>query len=322
MTKSLGLLLAASVWYCVCAAEATAQPVLNRVEKLLREQLGTPGTGKTPNAEPGYLGLVADDSPDGVRVLDLAPEGPAAQGGVQRGDLIKSVDGKAVRVMDDLAQELEGKPQGARLSLTVQRGSAQQRKTITLGKRPATRPTVEELPGPKLGGPPLPPPDPQAVGPRLGVRTLPVTAEVARKNKLPDTKGAVVVAIASGSAAELAGVPMGAVIVGVDDQNVNSPQELADAIRGANPEGLDLTYYHQGDQIRQKVSFDDSPGPISKVEAKESSVEPPQPDSELAGGPDLAAANKARIEALEARIAELEARLKQLEAKQPPTPQP
>lgn len=318
MRKLICLSLVAGAWAGLSAADAAAQPVLDRVEKLLREQLGTPGPGE---AEPGYLGLVADDSPDGsgVRVIDLAPGGPAAQAGVQRDDLIKSVDGKAVRVMDDLAQWLDGKPQGTRLSLTIQRGTSQQRKTVTLGRRQAARPAPEELPGPKLGGPRLPSAD-AARGPRLGVRTLPVTAEVARKNKLTDNKGAVVVAIASGSAAELAGVPMGAVIVGVDDQKVASPEELADAIRGASADELDLTYYHQGEQIRQRISFDESASQPAKVEPKDAEAQPPKPDSELDGGPDLAAANKARIEALEARIADLEARLKQLESK--PVPQP
>jgi S1-C subfamily serine protease len=315
MNKLLCLSLAAWAWTCLWTADAVAQPVLNRVEKLLREQLGSPDA---PKPEPGYLGLVADDSPEasGVRVIDIAPGGPAAQAGVQRGDLIKSVDGKPVRVMDDLAKGLDGKPQGASLALTIQRGSSEQRKTVTLGRRKPPRP--EELPGPKLGGPRLPQADgAPGLGPRLGVRTLPVTAEVARKNKLPDNKGAVVVAIASGSAAELAGVPLGAVIVGVDERKVASPQELADAIGGASADQLDLTYYHQGEQIRQRISFDESTPKPPKTEAP-----PPKPDSELDGGPDLAAANKARIEALEARIADLEARLKQLEAKQPPVPQP
>jgi S1-C subfamily serine protease len=319
MNKLLCLSLAVGAWTCLWTTDADAQPVLNRVEKLLREQLGTPGA---PKPEPGYLGLVADDSPEaaGVRVIDIAPGGPAAQAGVQRGDLIKSVDGQPVRLMDDLAKSLEGKPQGAAVTLTVQRGPNEQRKTVTLGRRKAPRPEPEELPGPKLGGPRLPLADgAPSAGPRLGVRTLPVTAEVARKNKLPDNKGAFVVAIASGSAAELAGVPMGAVIVGVDDQKVDSPQELADAIRGVSAEELDLTYYHHGEQIRQRISFDESTPRPAKAEPE---PQPPKPDSELEGGPDLAAANKARIEALEAHIADIEERLKQLEAKQPPVPRP
>jgi S1-C subfamily serine protease len=314
MNNPIRILLAALAALCAVAGEASAQNVLNRVERLVREQLGS---AAKPGTEPGYLGLVADDSPDGVRVLDLAPNGPAAQAGMQRGDTIQSVDGKPVRVMDDLAAGLEAKTPGARLVLTIERDGKQQRKTVTLGQRrpPAA---AEELPGPKQAGPRLPPAN-APPGPRLGVRTLPVTDDVMRNNKLPDSKGAVIVAIAPGSPAEQAGVLMGAVIVGLNEQPIASPQELADAMRQVNQPELNLTYYHHGERIQQKIPLGEADAPAAKPSDE---PVPPQPDTELEGGADLAGANRARIEALEARLAELEARLKQLEDRLPAAPQP
>src|SRR5690606_21163545 len=46
---------------------AQAQPILNRVEELLRDQLGG-AISQTPSEEQGYLGLIGDDTPDGSGV--------------------------------------------------------------------------------------------------------------------------------------------------------------------------------------------------------------------------------------------------------------
>ena len=60
-----------------------AQPILKRVEDLLRDQLsGTKAADQA--AERGYLGLIGDDTPDnsGVQLLEVYPNQPAAQGGL------------------------------------------------------------------------------------------------------------------------------------------------------------------------------------------------------------------------------------------------
>ncbi len=79
------------------ASPAFAQPILNRVEQFVRDQVDAvrdvaqppANTATPPNVanEPGYLGLVADQStspPSGVRVMEVRPGGPAAQGALRR----------------------------------------------------------------------------------------------------------------------------------------------------------------------------------------------------------------------------------------------
>ncbi len=314
--KRASVPLATIAWAGLLLATANAQPILNRVEQMLRKQLGAADASR-PAAEPGYLGLVADDRPDGgraVRIVDVTPDGPAARGGLKANDVLLSVGGKAVRTMDDLASALEGQVAGATLNFVVRRGSAELKQNVTLGKRPDASPSAsEELPGPAS-------PDANAgQGPRLGVRTLSVSEEARRANKLADSKGAMVVSVAPGTPAELAGIPLGAVITSVNGQPVGSPQELAAAVRKAGAGDIQLTYFHQVEQIQQTVSLGETPAKNEPPKLELKGPQAPQPAADENAGPALGTPPD-RIGQLEAKVAELEARIKRLEAQLPPEP--
>ena len=60
---------------------------------------------------------------DGLLVRDVDPDGPAAVGGVQAGDLIVAVGGREVTGIDDLASAVEAAPAAAPLGLTLVRGA-------------------------------------------------------------------------------------------------------------------------------------------------------------------------------------------------------
>ncbi len=52
--------------------------------------------------EPGRLGLHLEDTDDGVEVGDLVPDGAAKDAGVEKGDLIRSINGQPVKDVVDL----------------------------------------------------------------------------------------------------------------------------------------------------------------------------------------------------------------------------
>jgi serine protease Do len=300
-----------------------AQPILDRVEQLLRDQVdaarGAGGAQQAPaGAKRGYLGLVGDDRNEagrGVRVLDVVADGPAAKGGVRVGDLITAVEAQPIQDMQDLEEALNRKGPGAKLAMSVERGGAQRQLSITLGRRAPTtgNRNIEELPGPSTT------PE-QATGPKLGVRTVAVTEAARRQNNLPDTKGALVNMVAPGMAAARAGIPLGSVITAVDDKPVSSPQELAAAVRRATTGEVELTYWHDGQQIRQGVPLADGgavnppaapPGPASQDIPKPRPSDSPQPPVSA----------EERILELEARLRDLQARLDKLETRlTPPAP--
>jgi 2-alkenal reductase len=73
----------------------------------------------------------------GVYVAKIAPGSPAAQAGLQDGDIIVEIDGQPIDQNHPLEEFLfEHKP-GDKVELTVQRGDKQQKVEVTLGERPS-----------------------------------------------------------------------------------------------------------------------------------------------------------------------------------------
>jgi S1-C subfamily serine protease len=77
------------------------------------------------NAEPGK----------GAEIADLAPEGPAARAGLQRGDIITQVNGKEIDDAAELVADIhEMKPQ-AKAEFSILRNNQEQKVNVTLGNR-------------------------------------------------------------------------------------------------------------------------------------------------------------------------------------------
>jgi len=164
-----------SVWCVVVGASlacgllwpgsARAQTALERVESRLRDQLqsgtkapaanppqpqppvsaapaGTAPANTAPAGARGWLGVVADDEQDrgrGVRVLEIAADGPAAKAGFRVQDLITSVGGIRVRQMSELADMLEMYKPGDMIAFEVQRDGRSEKLQATLTQRPDAR---------------------------------------------------------------------------------------------------------------------------------------------------------------------------------------
>jgi membrane-associated protease RseP (regulator of RpoE activity) len=243
---------------------ASAQPILNKVEKLLRDQLDA--ANKTATAEPGYLGLTGDDAAEagrGVRVIEVVPGHAAAQAGLEKGDLITQIDQQPIRTIDDMSRALEGKPSGAKLAISVVRAGAARQFDVLLGRRENA---PGEAPQPPANASPFAPSPAQRL--RLGVRTLPVTEPVRRLNNLPAARGAHVISVVVGSPAEKAGIPLGAVVTAVNNTPVNTPEELAAAIAGTPAGEVELAYVHRARRARAKVSLAPGEGPSPQVRAR------------------------------------------------------
>jgi S1-C subfamily serine protease len=66
----------------------------------------------------------------GVLVTEVAPDGPALRGGLERGDVVVRVAGQAVGATDDLHRLLTGETIGRDISLDVLRGAALRTVTV------------------------------------------------------------------------------------------------------------------------------------------------------------------------------------------------
>jgi serine protease Do len=73
---------------------------------------------------------------EGALVDEAQPGSPAAKGGIESGDVIRSVNDMAVKGADDLARKIAAMTPGAQVTVNVLREGAQKTLTLTLGKIP------------------------------------------------------------------------------------------------------------------------------------------------------------------------------------------
>lgn len=90
------------------------------------------GTQVTPDLNQQF-GLGVDA---GVSIEAVEPDTPAADAGVQPGDVIVSMDGKAIRAQEDLIAELNRRRPGIEVTVGIFRDGKRRQLEVTLGERP------------------------------------------------------------------------------------------------------------------------------------------------------------------------------------------
>ena len=88
-----------------------------------------------------YLGVSTTDSgTPGATVGETTPGGPAAQAGIQGGDVIVAVAGTRVQTPDDVAAAIQDRRPGERIPIEVRRDGQTQTFDVTLAARPNQAP--------------------------------------------------------------------------------------------------------------------------------------------------------------------------------------
>ena len=180
---------------------------------------------------------------DGALVRSVSPGGAAAKAGMKPGDVIESFNGKPVKKNDDLVSMVMATKPGTTVSLRVLRGKAEQTLNVTVeeldleaesSQQTRTRDDVE-------------PQNEATAG--FGMTLSNITPDVARRLRLQDNKGALIVDLDPGSAAARGGLAPGDVIVDVNRTPVanaaDAQRELAKVVSGRS---ATLTVIHQGQE--------------------------------------------------------------------------
>jgi len=90
----------------------------------------------------------------------------------------------------------------------------------------------------------------------LGVRVTPVTDRPERSFRPSVRLGAQITAVMVDSPADRVGLPLGGIIVGVDGQRIDSPNDLAHVIRASAPnQRIELKYYEGARLFRKEVEL-------------------------------------------------------------------
>src|SRR6476646_4958814 len=92
------------------------------------------GSGSVKHA---YLGVGIASAQNGVKLTEVRPGTPAAQAGLQTGDVVTAVGSRQVRAADELGTAIDAKKPGDRVTLTYTRNGASHSVTVTLEERPS-----------------------------------------------------------------------------------------------------------------------------------------------------------------------------------------
>ncbi len=85
-----------------------------------------------------YIGLRGTSAAGGVQVTEVQADGPAARAGIEPGDVIASIAGKAVTSFPGLLAEVDHHAVGDTVQLAVERNGSRGDVDVTLDQRPAT----------------------------------------------------------------------------------------------------------------------------------------------------------------------------------------
>ena len=162
---------------------------------------------------------------DGVYVNSVSEDGNGAELGLQEGDVIVKVDGKAISKMSELQEVVNAKRPGDKITVVYQRNKKQIEKTITLKNAQGNTKVIE-----------------QADIDVLGAQFRPVTK--ATKEQLGINYGLEVIKVNQGVLKE-AGVPRGYIIQRVNDTTINTIEDLQKEVKKASV-GKDPVLYIQG----------------------------------------------------------------------------
>ena len=191
-----------------------AKPVIDELikhGKIVRGFIGLAVQEMTSALAP-WFGLKGSD---GALVTDVVPGGPADKAGIRRGDVILQSQGKPVKDGQMLLEQVTGATIGQQIELIVFENGKERKVRVIIREQPPipesrrTRPTRSEHP-------------------LAGVEVADIDEPAIQEYGLhPSSKGTVVSFVEEGSAAELAGIVEGDVIIELNKHPVQSVSEYS-----------------------------------------------------------------------------------------------
>ncbi|HLW68254.1 MAG TPA: PDZ domain-containing protein [Gemmataceae bacterium] len=289
--------------------------------------------GQNATQQRGYLGVMVGpemqpnepgnqpnqpSAGNGVEVMDVIPNSPAAQAGLQRGDRITKVGKHQVADVNQFMQAIGSHKPGDKINVDVMRGGKDQQIAVTVGERPANLAfgpqqlpnTFPQFPNNFQGFPQFPNMPQQANfrrTPFIGVQAQPLTPEMKEKLKVSTDTGVIVTDVMPNSPAAQAGLNRDDVITAIDDHPVKTPDDLRNAIQSAGSgKEISLKIMRGTKTVSLKVTPHDGASGFMPAQGFDRI-----PPTNLGGfGQD----QSREIQDLQRRVAELEKKLQQLEA--------
>jgi S1-C subfamily serine protease len=175
--------------------------------------------GEAQGGEVSWLGIQlgreGDAALDGVSVLRVIMDSPAAQAGLRAKDVIVSVGGAPVSSNAELITRIREHEAGSWIPLTVSRKGSELDLRARLAERPSDRRNMR----PRIGW--------------IGVKAIQLPATLREHFGAPAEAGVMISRTEPGSPGEAAGFQLGDVVFELDGEGVVSPTDLYRKIGGA-----------------------------------------------------------------------------------------
>ncbi len=159
----------------------------------------------------------------GALVAEVQPNSPAAQAGLQPGDVIVEYAGHAVAQSTDLPRLVAATPIGQTARITVLREGRSLTLTATIAERPGAPEEAQAAPAHEA----------------LGISVQPLTPALAQQLGVPDRAGLVVTDVKDGGPAAEAGIQAGDVIIQADRHSAATVADLRKVV-AEHPAGQPL----------------------------------------------------------------------------------
>jgi serine protease Do len=206
-------------------SSAVVVPVIEQLQEYGETRRGWLGV-RIQNVTDELADALGLEEAAGALVTDV-PEGPAAESGMQSGDVILSFDGNAVEDTRELVRRVGNTAVGATVPVTVFRNGEMTTLQVTLGRRE----TAEAVPASAPANDPVP----QEM---LGIEVTGLTDDLRAQLDLPEgAEGLVVTEIDEASDAFEKGLRRGDLITEAGQERVADASDLADAIEAARDAG-------------------------------------------------------------------------------------
>jgi len=196
-----------------------------------------------------HLGL---DHVEGIVVVRVHPESPAAEAGFERGDIVVTVGTESVDEVVDVVQAIRSATVGDTLGFAVLRGVDEIALSVVIGERPLLHRT-------RLG---LHRSFHAQAKVWVGVVLAPLNENLAERLGLDATEGIVVLRVRPEGPAATGGIEQGDIILSVGDTAVVNISDIVQSIRQAEPgDTLTFTVARVGETDPVSIDITVSEGP-------------------------------------------------------------
>ena len=170
---------------------------------------------------------------EGVLVAQIHPGTGAEKGGLTSGDIIKALDDKAIKNVNELIKEIQKKKVGQKVKLSVVRDGKPTTIEVTLSAMPDKPEAMKE----------------KEFEEKLGARVQEWTPQLAARYRISAEikRGVVVISVEEGSPADDLGLQEGDVILEINRKKIETVKDFEKAIKDTNFEkGIVLRLHRRG----------------------------------------------------------------------------